>query len=55
VTATLGAVGLAAVGKGLGGGIPAAIALTALYPPVLLALGFANPGERRRLWALVGR
>ena len=27
-TATLGAVGLAAVGKGLGGGIPAAIALT---------------------------
>jgi len=55
VTATLGAVGLAAIGKGLGGGVPAAIALTALYPPVLLALGFTNPGERRRLRALVGR
>ena len=55
VTATLGAVGLAAIGKGLGGGIPAAIALMALYPPVLLALGFTSPGERRRLWALVGR
>ncbi len=54
-TATAGAVGLAAVGKGLGVGIPAAIALTALYPPVLLALGFTSPGERRRLWALVGR
>jgi O-antigen/teichoic acid export membrane protein len=54
-TATLGAVGLAAIGKGLGGGIPAAIALIALYPPVLLALGFTSPGERRRLWALVGR
>ena len=54
-TATLGAVGLAAIGKVLGGGIPAAIALTALYPPVLLALGFTSPGERRRLWALVGR
>jgi O-antigen/teichoic acid export membrane protein len=54
-TATAAAVGLAAIGKGLGGGIAAAIALTALYLPVLLALGFTNPGERRRLWALVGR
>ena len=49
------AVGLAAVGKGLDGGIAVAIVLIALYPPVLLALGFTNPGERRRLWALVGR
>ncbi len=55
VTASAGAVGLAAVGKGLDGGIAVAIVLIALYPPVLLALGFTNPGERRRLWALVGR
>ena len=55
VTATLGAVALAAVGKGLDGGLAAAIALIALYPPLLLALGFTSPGERRRLWALVGR
>ena len=54
-TATLGAVALAALGKVLDGGLPAAIALTVLYPLVLLALGFANPDERRRLWALVGR
>ncbi len=55
ITATLGAVGLAAVGKVLDDGIAVAFLLIALYPPVLLALGFTNSEERRRLTALVGR
>jgi O-antigen/teichoic acid export membrane protein len=55
VTAALGAVTLAAAGKELDVGIPAAVALTLAYPIVLLALGFTSAGERRRLWALVGR
>ena len=38
--------------KAPGGGLLAAIALTPVYPLVLLALGFANPGERRRLHSL---
>ena len=52
-TATFGAVALAILGKLLDVGLPAAIALTLVYPLVLLALGFANPDERRRLTRLV--
>ncbi len=54
-TATVGAVALAAVGKWIDVGLAVAIVLIALYPPVLLALGFANTEERRRLSRLVLR
>jgi O-antigen/teichoic acid export membrane protein len=54
-TAALGAVALAILGKLLDVGLPAAIALTLVYPLVLLALGFASPDERRRLTRLVLR
>ena len=55
VTATLGAVALAALGKALGVGIPAAIGLILAYPLVLFALGFTSREERRRLTRLVLR
>jgi O-antigen/teichoic acid export membrane protein len=54
-TATVGAVALAAVGKWIDVGLAVAIVLIALYPAVLLALGFANTEERRRLSRLVLR
>ena len=44
-TATLGAVALAILGKLLDVGLLAAIALTLVYPLVLLALGFASPAS----------
>ena len=54
-TATFGAVALAILGKLLDVGLLAAIALTLVYPLVLLVLGFASPDERRRLTQLVLR
>ena len=55
-TAALGAVGLAAIGKGLGGGHRGGDRPDGPRTrPCSLALGFTSPGERRRLWALVGR
>ena len=54
-TATFGAVALAILGKLLDVGLLAAIALTLVYPLVLLVFGFANPDERRRLTQLVLR
>jgi O-antigen/teichoic acid export membrane protein len=54
-TAAFGAVALAAIGKALGVGLPAAVALILVYPLVLMALGFTNSEERRRLTRLVFR
>ena len=54
-TAALAAVGLAACGKLVGGGLPVAFALIVAYPLALLALGFTSPVERQRLRALVSR
>jgi O-antigen/teichoic acid export membrane protein len=54
-TAALSAVGLAACGKLVGGGLPVAFALIVAYPLALLALGFTSPVERQRLRALVSR
>jgi O-antigen/teichoic acid export membrane protein len=54
-TAGGGAVGLAALGKALDVGLPAAALLILAYPLVLLALGFTNHEERRRLKRLVLR
>jgi O-antigen/teichoic acid export membrane protein len=51
-TAAFGAVALAAIGKALDVGLPAAVCLILAYPLVLLALGFTSPGERRRLRTL---
>ena len=55
LTAGLAGVAVVVVGKLVEGGLPVAIALTLAYPLLLLPLGFTNAGERRRLWALVGR
>jgi O-antigen/teichoic acid export membrane protein len=50
----LGAAGaLTVLGKVLDAPLPLALALIAVYPLVLLPLGFYLPGERRRLRALV--
>jgi O-antigen/teichoic acid export membrane protein len=49
VTAAGAAVGLLLLGKGLGGGLGPALAIAALYPFALLALGFYLPAERRYL------
>jgi O-antigen/teichoic acid export membrane protein len=53
--ATLGlaAVGLTVLGKVLDAPLPAALALTAAFPLVLLLLGFYLPAERRRLRRLL--
>ena len=55
--ATLGvvAVGLVVAGKLLDVPLAGAIALTAVYPLVLLPLGFYLPAERRRLRGLLAR
>jgi hypothetical protein len=45
-------VGLAVLGKLVGGGLPVAVLLTLVYPLVLLPLGFYLPAERQRLRAL---
>jgi O-antigen/teichoic acid export membrane protein len=45
------AAGLTTLGKVLGAGLPAAIALVLVYPLVLAALGFYLPAERARLGA----
>ncbi|HWG55773.1 MAG TPA: oligosaccharide flippase family protein [Gaiellaceae bacterium] len=50
-TAVAAAVALLLLGKRVGG-LGAALALSALYPLVLLPLGFYLPAERRRLTAL---
>jgi O-antigen/teichoic acid export membrane protein len=54
-TAALAAVALAVLGKELDVGLPAAVALCALYPVALALLGFTSPEERRRLGRLVAR
>jgi O-antigen/teichoic acid export membrane protein len=54
-TAAAAAVALAVAGKLAGGGLPAAIALAAAYPLVLLPLGFYLPAERRRMRAIIAR
>jgi O-antigen/teichoic acid export membrane protein len=54
-TAAAAAVTLAVVGRLAGGGLPAAIALAAAYPLVLLPLGFYLPAERRRMRAIIAR
>jgi O-antigen/teichoic acid export membrane protein len=50
-TASAAAVALVVVGKLVGGGLPVAAALTALYPLVLVPLGFYLPSERRAIGA----
>jgi O-antigen/teichoic acid export membrane protein len=52
-TLALAAVGLTIVGKVLDAPLPVALALTAAFPLVLLALGFYLPAERRRLRRLL--
>ena len=54
-TAALAAVALAALGKVIDVGLPAAVALCAVYPLALGLLGFTSPEERRRLGRLVAR
>jgi hypothetical protein len=51
VTAALAGVGLVAVGKLVGGGLPVAVACALVYPLVLLPLGFYLPAERRAIGA----
>ncbi len=53
--ASLVAAALAAAVKVVDGGISVALVAIALYPAALLATGFAEPEERRRLVALVTR
>jgi O-antigen/teichoic acid export membrane protein len=55
VTAALAAVGIAVLGKAIDVGLPAAVALCAVYPLALGLLGFTSPEERRRLGRLVAR
>jgi O-antigen/teichoic acid export membrane protein len=50
-TAAAVGVGLAVVGKLVGGGLPVAIALALSYPVALLPLGFYNPAERKAIGA----
>jgi len=51
VTATAAAVGLLLAGKALDGGLALTLLLVAVYPLVLLPLGFLLPAERARLLA----
>jgi O-antigen/teichoic acid export membrane protein len=51
VTAAAAGIGLAVGGKLVGGGLPVALALAAIYPLVLLPLGFYLPAERRAIGA----
>lgn len=51
VTASLTAVALVVVGKLVGGGLPVAFVLAAIYPLVLVPLGFYLPSERRAIGA----
>jgi O-antigen/teichoic acid export membrane protein len=51
VTATAAGVGLAVVGKLVGGGLPVALLFALAYPAVLLPLGFYMPAERRAIGA----
>jgi O-antigen/teichoic acid export membrane protein len=55
LTAAGAAVALLLLGKGLGGGIGGALAIVALYPFALLALGFYLPAERLYLRRLTRR
>jgi O-antigen/teichoic acid export membrane protein len=52
VTAAAAGVGLAALGKLVGAGLPLCVGLVVIYPLVLLPLGFYLPAERQRLRAL---
>jgi O-antigen/teichoic acid export membrane protein len=54
-TAAFAAVGLAVAGKAIDVGLPAAVALCAVYPLALGLLGFTSREERRRLGRLVAR
>ena len=54
LTAAGAAVALLLLGKGIGGGLGAAIAIVAIYPLALLALGFYLPAERRYARRLLG-
>jgi O-antigen/teichoic acid export membrane protein len=54
-TAAIAAVGLAVAGKTIDVGLPAAVALCAVYPLALGLLGFTSREERRRLGRLVAR
>jgi O-antigen/teichoic acid export membrane protein len=57
-TVGLAAVGLTVVGKALDAPLPVALGLTAVFPLVLLLLGFYLPAERqriRRLLPILGR
>jgi O-antigen/teichoic acid export membrane protein len=54
-TAALSAVALAVAGKLVHAGLPAAVALCAVYPLALALLGFTSREERRRLGRLVAR
>ena len=51
-TAAVGAAALAALGRELGVGLAAAVALILAYPFLLLLLGFTSAEERRRLTRL---
>ena len=51
VTASLTAVALVVVGKLVGGGLPVAFVLAAIYPLALAPLGFYLPSERRAIGA----
>jgi O-antigen/teichoic acid export membrane protein len=55
VTLGAAAVGLVVLGKALDVPLGGAIALTAVYPLILLPLGFYLPAERRRLRGLLAR
>jgi len=52
-TVVASAVGLTVLGKGLGVPLAGAVALSAVYPLILLPLGFYLPVELRRIRALV--
>jgi O-antigen/teichoic acid export membrane protein len=54
-TAAAAAVVLAVAGKLVGGGLATAILLAAVYPLVLMPLGFYLPAERRRLRTIIAR
>jgi O-antigen/teichoic acid export membrane protein len=51
LTAALAGVGLAVLGKLVGGGLPVALTLALVYPLALLPLGFYLPAERRAIGA----
>ena len=54
-SAAAAAVALATVGKLLDVGLVLALAIAAIYPLVLIPLGFYLPAERRRMRALIAR